>query len=345
MAPAIRPIPLNRAIAPFFIGVDLGGTSTKVGLVDDLGRPVCQPHEFPTCVNEGPEQLVSRVAETMKQMIETSGLEPTEIARVGLGCPGILDLHTGVMVNPTNFPGWGGFPIRERLTDSSGMPVVMVNDASAAAYGELWIGSGRGFRSLVFLTLGTGVGCGVIIGDVIIEGEHGHGTECGHILIDPSPAAPVCSCGQRGHLEAFASATAVVRRAREMIDAGKAPLLAEKVANGEKLTPLLLAKLAEGGDQPSLELILETGYYLGLGIVTLLHTFDPTGLLLGGAMTFGGEKSPVGRRFLERIQEEVHQRAFAALAQKVIIRFAALGGDAGFIGAAGIARLHHRRHR
>jgi len=345
MAPAVKPIPLNRAIAPFFVGVDLGGTSTKIGLVDDLGRPVCQPQEFPTSVEDGPEQLVSRVAETISHMIQTSGLESTEIARVGLGCPGILDLYTGVMVNPTNFPGWGGFPIRECLADRSGMPVVMANDASAAAYGELWIGSGRGFRSLVLLTLGTGVGCGAIIGDVIIEGEHGHGTECGHILIDPSETAPMCSCGQRGHLEAFASATAVVRRAREKLAAGQAPLLAEKVSNGEKLTPLLLAKLAEAGDQPSLQLILETAYYLGLGIVTLLHTFDPSGLLLGGAMTFGGERSPVGRRFLERIREEVRRRAFTALANKVAIRFAALGGDAGFIGAAGIARLHHRRYR
>lgn len=345
MAPAIKPIPLNRAIAPFFVGIDLGGSSTKLGLVDDLGRPVCYAREFSTCVEDGPDKLVARVAENVQDMIQTSGLEPTEIARVGLGCPGILDMYTGVMVNPTNFPGWGGFPIRERLAERCGMPVAMANDASAAAYGELWIGSGRGFRSLVLLTLGTGVGCGVIIGDVIIEGEHGHGTECGHILIDPSDSAPVCSCGQRGHLEAFASATAVVRRAKEWIAEGRAPLLAEKVAQGEKLNPLLILRLAEAGDRAALDLILETAFYLGLGIVSLLHTFDPNGLLLGGAMTFGGSKSPVGRQFLQRVREEVRRRAFPALADKVAIRFAALGGDAGFIGAAGIARLHHRRYR
>lgn len=345
MAPAIKPIPLNRAIAPFYVGVDLGGSSTKLGLVDDLGRPVCYAREFPTCVENGPDHLVARVAENVQDMIQTSGLEPTEIARVGLGCPGILDMYTGVMVNPTNFPGWGGFPIRERLAELCGMPVAMANDASAAAYGELWIGSGRGFRSLVLLTLGTGVGCGVIIGDVIIEGEHGHGTECGHILIDPSDSAPVCSCGQRGHLEAFASATAVVRRAKEWIAEGRAPLLAEKVAQGEKLNTLLILRLAEAGDRAALDLILETAFYLGLGIVSLLHTFDPNGLLLGGAMTFGGSKSPVGRQFLQRVREEVRRRAFPALADKVAIRFAALGGDAGFIGAAGIARLHHRRYR
>jgi glucokinase len=345
MAPAVKPIPLNRAIPPFYVGIDLGGTSTKVGLVDDLGRPVCHSREFATLVENGPQDWIQRVSETTTEMIQSSGLEPTEIARIGLGCPGILDLGTGVMVNPTNFPGWGGFPIRDRLADACGMPVAMANDASAAAYGELWIGSGRGFNSLVFLTLGTGVGCGVIIGDLIIEGEHGHGTECGHILVDPSDTAPICSCGKRGHLESFASATGLIRRAKDRIAAGKAPALAERISQGEKLTPLLIAQLAENGDEPSLELVLETAYYLGLGIVTLLHTFDPTGLLLGGAMTFGGMKSPVGRQFLQRIREEVRQQAFPTLAEKVVIRFAALGGDAGFIGAAGIARLEQRKRR
>lgn len=345
MAPAIKPIPLNRAIPPFYVGIDLGGTSTKIGLVDDLGRPVCHSREFPTQVENGPENWTQRLAQTTAEMIHTSGLEPTEIARIGLGCPGILDLQAGVMVNPTNFPGWGGFPIRDRLADACGMPLVMANDASAAAYGELWIGSGRGFHSLVFLTLGTGIGCGVIIGDLIIEGEHGHGTECGHILIDPSETAPICSCGKRGHLEAFASATALVRRARELMSAGEAPALKEKVNQGQKLTPILIAQLAEEGDEPALRLILETAHYLSLGIITLLHTFDPTGLLLGGAMTFGGAKSPVGRQFLQKIKDAVNQMAFPTLAEKVVIRFAALGGDAGFIGAAGIARLEQRKQR
>lgn len=345
MAPDVKPIPLSRAVAPFYVGVDLGGTSTKLGVVDDLGRPVCRAEDIPTAVAEGPQNSVEQIAAGVQVMIDQIGLQPTEIARIGLGCPGILDYQAGVMVNPTNFPGWHGFPIRDRLAEHLGMPVVMSNDASAAAYGEMWIGSGRGFRSVVLLTLGTGIGCGAIIHDVIIEGEHGHGTECGHILIDPSPQAPVCSCGKTGHLEAFASATAVVRRTRELLAAGKGKAIAERAGAGDTLNPRLIAAVAEAGDPEALDLILETARYLGLGIVTLLHTFDPSVVLLGGAMTFGGQASPIGRRFLERIREEIRERAFPALVEKVRIRFAALGGDAGFIGAAGIARMVHRRDR
>ncbi len=345
MAPDVKPIPLTRAVAPFYVGVDLGGTSTKLGVVDDLGRPVCRAEDIPTSVAEGPQNAIERIAMGVNAMIDQMGLQPTEIARIGLGCAGILDYQAGVMVNPTNFPGWGGFPIRDLLAERLGMPVVMSNDASAAAYGELWIGSGRGFRSVVLLTLGTGIGCGAIIYDVIIEGEHGHGTECGHMLIDPSPDAPLCSCGKTGHLEAFASATAVVRRARELLAAGKCKALAERTAGGEPLTPRLIATLAEAGDAEVLDIILETARYLGLGIVTLMHTFDPSVVLLGGAMTFGGRASAVGGQFLRRIRQEVAARAFPALVEKIGIRFAALGGDAGFIGAAGIARSVHRRDR
>lgn len=345
MTANIRPIPLARSVAPFYVGVDLGGTSTKIGLVDDLGRPIFRAEAIPTVVAEGPQRAVERIAAAMEQMIDRSQLQLNEVARVGLGCPGILDLGTGVMVNPTNFPGWGGFPIRDALADVCGMPVVMANDASAAAFGELWIGSGRGFRSLVLLTLGTGVGCGVILGDLIIEGEHGHGTECGHILIDAAEDARMCSCGRTGHLEAYASATAVVQRTQELLDAGVETSMAQRVAAGEAITPLLVAEEAERGDRAALELVLDTARYLGIGLVTLLHVFDPSGILLGGAMTFGGPRNELGKRFLNRVQEEVNRRAFAVLAEKVRIKFAALGSDAGFIGAAGIARLEHRKER
>ncbi len=345
MTAVIRPIPLARSVAPFYVGIDLGGTNTKIGLVDDLGRPIFRAESIPTSVEDGPEAAIERIAAAVLQMIDRSQLQPNEVARVGLGCAGILDLHAGVMVNPTNFPGWGGFPIRDALAERCGMPVVMANDASAAAFGELWIGSGRGFRSLVLLTLGTGVGCGVILGDLIIEGEHGHGTECGHILIDPAEDARLCSCGKTGHLEAYAGGYAVIQRTRERIEANPATSLKGRIDAGEDLTPLMVAEEAEKGDALAREIVMETARYLGLGIVTLLHTFDPSGVLIGGAMTFGGNSSPLGQAFLSRIREEVAARAFPVLAEKVKIRFAALGNDAGFIGAAGIARLEHRKER
>ncbi len=332
----------DQAVRPLFVGIDLGGTSVKIGLVDDRGQPLCW-HSVPTQVERGPEEAAQRMGQAVREIIQQAGVQAADVAAVGLGSPGILDYRAGTMVNPTNFPGWNNFPIRQRVADHCGLPVTLANDASAAAYGELWAGAGRGFSSLVLLTLGTGVGCGVIIGDLIIEGEHGHGTECGHIIVDPGEEARVCSCGQRGHLEAYASATAVVARAQEAIQSGRPTSLSRRMAEGVPLSTVLIAEEAEAGDPLALELVMETARWLGIGIVTLLHTIDPSGVLIGGAMTFGVLEGSLSQRFLQWIREEVRRRAFPILAEKTPIEFATLGADAGYIGAAGIARVEYRK--
>lgn len=332
----------EQAVRPLFVGIDLGGTSVKIGLVDDEGRPLCW-HSIPTQVEQGPEEAAKRIGQAVREVIRQAGVGASDVVGVGLGSPGILDYRAGTMVNPTNFPGWNDFPIRQRVSDHCGLPVTLANDASAAAYGEFWAGAGRGFTSLLMLTLGTGVGCGVIIGDLIVEGEHGHGTECGHIIVDPSDQARVCSCGQRGHLEAYASATAVVARAHEAIQSGRPTTLSRRLDEGIPLSTVLIAEEAEAGDSLAVELVMETARWLGIGIVTLLHTIDPAGVLIGGAMTFGVREGELARRFLQRIREEVRRRAFPILAEKTPIEFATLGADAGYIGAAGIARVEHRK--
>ena len=337
-----RFVAVSDAKPPFFVGIDLGGTTVKLGVVDDLGQPLCW-NSLATQVDRGPEDAACRMGTAVREAIQGMGIDASAVARVGLGSPGILDVRNGVMVNPTNFPGWGGVPLRDRVSHYCGLPVAFVNDANAAAYGEFWVGSGRSFQSLVLLTLGTGVGCGIIIGDVIVEGENGHGAECGHVLIDPSPQARVCSCGRTGHLEAYASATAVIKRTREAIDSGRATSLGKRLAAGEELTPRLVAEEAEAGDALSLEIVLDTARYLALGIVSVLHTVDPAGVLLGGAMTFGKHSSELGRRFLRTLYEEIQIRTFPTLASALQIDFATLGTDAGYIGAAGIARLEHHK--
>lgn len=334
----------NDAQPPYFIGVDLGGTFTKIGLVDDYGRTLSW-EETATDSAKGPEDTIARIGKSINNLISRVGLKPGEIARVGLGAPGILDFAAGKMVNPTNFPGWNGFPVRDRLAIQCGLPVSLVNDASAAAYGEFWVGSGRMFHSLVMLTLGTGVGCGIIVGDLIIEGENGHGTECGHIIIDSADNARRCSCGQRGHLEAYASATAVIQRAYELIKSGEPTSLRDRVEKGEKLTPLMVGEEAENGDRASLRLVMDTAKYIALGLVSLMHTIDPSGILIGGSMTFAMEHWTLGNRFLDQIRQEVYSRTFPTLAENTIIEFASLGSDAGYLGAAGIARIEHQRRR
>ena len=332
----------EEAKPPFFVGLDLGGTNIKVGVVDDCGRPLSWL-SVPTDADKGPENAAARMGKAVLQAISDAGLEPSDVARVGLGSPGTMDIPAGKLVKPVNLKGWDDFAIRDRVAHHCGLPVTFANDAAAAAYGEFWVGSGREFHSMVLFTLGTGIGCGIIIGDFSIDGENSHGAECGHLIINDAADARVCGCGRRGHLEAYASATAVIKRAEQALTNGHASSLAARVAEGADLTPKLLAVEAESGDELSLEIIFEVAQAMGVGIVNLLHTIDPNGVLLGGAMTFGGNETELGRRFLAKIKEEVARRAFAVLAERTTIDFASLGGDAGYIGAAGIARVEHRK--
>jgi glucokinase len=344
MAETRKFIPVAEAQAPFFAGVDLGGTNIKVGVVDDQGRSVAY-RTIRTESHRGPEDATRRMAEAVHAAVAEAGIDLKDVPRIGLGSPGTMDIPAGMLLQPVNLKGWDDFPIRDRLAEHAGRPVAFANDAAAAAYGEYWVGSGRDFHSLVLLTLGTGIGCGIIVGDLSIDGENSHGAECGHIIINCSEEARWCCCGQRGHLEAYASATAVIKRAQEALDARVPSSLAARLEAGATLTPKLIAEEAEGGDVLSNEIVLDTARYLGIGIVTLVHTIDPNGVLLGGAMTFGGKETSLGRRFLDRIREEFRARAFPVLARRTRIELASLGSDAGYIGAAGIARVQHRHAR
>lgn len=333
-------ISAKDARAPYFVGVDLGGTNIKLGVVDDLGRPLSWL-SVRTRSEEGPENAVIRMAEAVREVVRQAGADLKDVPYVGLGSPGTMDIPAGMLIEPVNLKGWDFFPIRDRLSHHCGMPVAFANDAGAAAYGEFWVGSGRELSSIVLFTLGTGIGCGIIIGDFSIDGENSHGAECGHIIIDCAEDARLCGCGQTGHLEAYASATAVLKRTQELLDAGRETTLSRRLAEGAKLTPKLLAAEAEAGDPLSVEIVMETARYMGIGVVNLMHTIDPAGVLLGGAMTFGGNETELGRKFLQRIRDEVQRRAFRVLAERTTIEYASLGGDAGYIGAAGIARVEY----
>ena len=326
---------------PYFAGIDIGGTNIKLGLVDDRGRTI-DKSSISTQTSLGPESACIRIGDALRKLVARQGLAMLDLTAIGLGSPGTMDIPKGMLLQPPNLPGWENFPLRDRVQEAcEGIRVVFANDANAAAYGEYWVGSGREHPSLILLTLGTGVGGGIIIHDLSIDGENSHGSECGHIIIDYHDSARICSCGQRGHLEAYASGTAIVRRASEALSEGRESELRAWVDEGQVLTPLLIGLAAERGDPMAWELVLDTAMYLGVGITSLMHTIDPSGVALGGAMTFGGESSAVGRRFLERIREEVRRRCFPVLAGRTTIEFASLGGDAGFIGAAGIARADY----
>src|SRR4029077_14268936 len=167
---------------------------------------------------------------------------------VGLATPGTMDIPAGYLLDPPNLPGWTNFPIRDLLAKKLQLPTVLQNDANAAAYGEFWAGRAKDARSLVFWTLGTGIGCGIIIDHVIVEGAHSHGAECGHIVIEMTNGR-LCGTGQHGTLEAYAGARALVARCEQALSAGHESSLSARLAAGEKLTPLVIAQAAESGDR------------------------------------------------------------------------------------------------
>ncbi len=206
-------------------------------------------------------------------------------------------------------------------------------------------GAGAEHDSLVLITLGTGIGGGIIIGDTLVEGAHSCGGECGHILVNPAKDAWQDSLGKSGSLEAYACAGAVIRRATDALGASEASSLARRHRKGEPITPLMVSEEAEQGDPLARSVVMETAHWLAIGIVTFVHTIDPEAVVLGGAMNFGGPTSPLGREFLQKIRDEVRPRLLEPLRAVVQIEFATLGGDAGHIGAAGLARLEQNKHR
>lgn len=327
----------TNAAGPFYMGVDVGGTNIKAGVVANDGTPLSRA-SVPTEATKGPEAGVQNIGKAVEKALAECSLSMDDIRAIGLATPGTMDIPAGMLLNPHNLPGWRDFPIRQRVARRLDKPTILQNDANAAAYGEYWSGAGREAHSLVCWTLGTGIGCGIVIGDLVLQGEHSHGAECGHVIIAMENGR-LCASGQYGTLEAYASGTAIVQRCREALEAGRDSLINEKIAPGDRLTPLLIAQAAEAGDTLADELIMQTAKYMGVGTTTVMHTIDPDMVLLGGAMTFGRNETELGRRFLARIKEEVKARAFPVPYAKTRIDYATLAGNAGYIGAAGCARL------
>ena len=346
---------VNESKPPFFVGVDVGGTSIKIGLVDDLGNPIdsgeidaegTHRNVIAVKTEPHPQTAVEAVARAIDALLKRLQIDKNTCGGIGLGLPCTMDKETRKLRRPPNLPTWADFPMCDELAKMIDLPVLFCNDANAAAYGEYWVGSASGQSSLALLTLGTGIGTGIIIEGKSIDGAIGYGGECGHMIIDSADNALLCGCGQRGHLEAYCSATGVARRTLAMTMQRESSIR-PKLTPETRLSdiPKIVYFEAEGGDELAMEIMVGTAKYLGIGIVSLLHTIDVACILFGGAMTFGGKKSPLGQRFLSQIIREVKSRAFPAVADNVLIDFAMLGADAGYIGAAGLVREHVKAPR
>lgn len=321
---------------PHFVGADIGGSSIKVGVVTETGEVVATS-QSPLPFHEGREAGLEHVYDTIDHIVEESGAGWEAIAAIGVAAPGTMSIEEGIIYHPFNLPGWENLPLRDLVGQKFSRPTILHNDANAAAYGEYWIGAARDVPTLMFWTLGTGIGGGIILNGEILQGAHSHGGECGHIIIQMD-GGPSSEHGIHGSLELYAGAKALVRRCEQALAAGATTSIRERTAAGHTLSPILISEEAAKGDELADRLIMETAHFLAIGTVNVIHTINPHMVLVGGAMTFGKNETPLGRRFIQRLREEVASHTFPIPAARTQIDYAALGGQAGFIGAAGCAK-------
>ncbi len=303
------------------VGVDLGGTNIKIGLVTSEGRLV-QRHSVSTAAEGGPEAVAGRICQGVRECLDKAGAGAGDVGGVGVGSPGTIDLEAGVVTFSPNLPGWLDVPLRSLIQDGLGLPCTLDNDANVAALGEYWVGAGSGARSLVLLTLGTGIGGGIVLDGRIWHGGNGVAGEIGHMSINPD--GPLCGCGNRGCLEAYASATAMVRRLREAVEQGASTPLDRL----EDVTARDIYEAALAGDAVARENIETTGRYLGVGTSNILHILNPEVVAFTGGVTAAGEMlfGPVRREVEERTLEDSRRGVKICLAE--------FPDDAGILGAA-----------
>jgi glucokinase len=270
------------------------------------------------------------------------GLPIESLAAAGMAVPGVLDTNASQLREVVNLPGWLGVPLLERLENATRLPSTVINDANAAAFAEHSLRD-LGQQSLALVTLGTGIGAGVVFGGNPHGGDHGCAGELGHIAVDFGPDAIACTCGSRGHLESYAGAAGVVARLHQAIAQSPNDAVPECLQS-DCVTPRDIAAAAQQGHQLSIQVIDDTANYIGRAIGMIGQVADPAVVLLGGAMTFGGNETETGKRFLRCVRESVSATTLVQVGGNIKIEFATLGNTAGMRGAAMAAKFSLAKH-
>jgi glucokinase len=307
------------------IGIDIGGTNLRFALVDHDGN-VLASERGATDIRLGKEHFLQRLRSGIAAMITKAESLGSEVRAVGMGVPGLISTG-GLVLSSVNLPPIVGLNLRELVARDAHVPVTMANDANAAALGEKKWGAGRSFDSLLLLTLGTGVGSGLILDGRLWTGADGVAAEYGHATVEPDGIA--CSCGNHGCLEQYASASALVAAARKALDEGAGGALAR--IGGEVLTAAMIAEVAEAGDPLALSLFEKAGRYLGIAGATIANLLNLEAIILAGGMadSFDLLAGP--------LRKEIASRAFAVPAGRLAVIRGTLGDDAGILGAAALA--------
>ena len=311
------------------IGIDLGGTRIKTGLVDARGE-ILFLKNYLTCLDLGREKVIKRMVKIIKQLIEISIKNRFKPELIGLGAPGLVDREKGIIRRTPNFPDWKDVPLARIISDEVSLPTYVDKDANVITLGEKWVGAGKDWDHFVCLTLGTGVGSGLFLNGRPWYGSQGNGPEFGHITIEPRGER--CGCGNRGCLETLASATYLVKKAQKGLDKKVHILLSEMVnQRSEPLSAKLLYETAKKGDPFCISLFAELGRYLGIALANLIHTLGLEGVVLGGGL------SKAFTIFLPYLEKEFKKRMTMIPGDLPPIRISSLGDKSGILGAAKMA--------
>jgi len=310
------------------IGLDLGGTFIKIGLVDQEGQ-ILKQDKVPTYASEGRDKVLAQMTESINSMLKHC---PKEVIRgIGIGTPGLVDKEGRVFLAP-NLPAWDNLHLRKIFADKFSLPVRVDNDVNTITAGEYKFGAGKGYHTLICITLGTGLGGGVVIGDKLYRGAEYSACEIGHIPICYN--GPVCKCGNKGCIERYVGSAYIAQMAKEEIKKGRATKIKEIVkGNLEEITPKVIFQAYQAGDELAKEIWIKVGIYLGTMFSGLVNLLNPELIIIGGGV------AKVGEILFDTIKKEIDKRSFALLAEEVKVVPAKLGEDAGIVSAASLIFL------
>lgn len=295
------------------VGIDIGGTKVAFGFADEKGA-VHAKGSLKTDLSVSPGEMITRIADAVKQLAEQNGLSFSEMKGIGVGAPGPLDTNNGKLTCPPNLKSWWDFPVVEALESHLPLPIKMENDATAAALAEKWLGAAQDSDHFIFLTISTGIGAGIYLHGKLLTGSTGNAGDAGHMIVDP--AGGVCTCGQAGCWEWIASGTAITRQATELL--------------GRDVTSKEAFELAAQGDSQMSELVNRVFTYIGMGCVSLINILDPNKIVIGGGV------SQVGEPLFAAVQSYISKYALNPSGRQTAIVPAQLQQDAGLIGAAAL---------
>ncbi len=308
------------------IGIDVGGTNVKIALVDDKGK-IIYSNSVPTYAQMGYEYTVNNIKQAIKDLMRETNTKTTDIQGIGFDFPGQVDYKTGVVKLAPNIPGWVNVPIAKMIEDEFHIPTRIDNDVRCAALGELKFGAGKGCENFVCITVGTGIGSGLVINGQLVRGAANAAGEIGHIKLQMHDG-PICGCGDTGCLEAFASGPSIVAMAQEYLKGGKSTKFREMAGVDGEITPYIVAKAAEAGDPVAKRIFEIIGGYIGIGLVSVINLLNPEKVIIGGGVAEAGDL------LLEPIRKTIKERAMVIAGNSVEIVPAQLGNSAGVIGAS-----------